>query len=184
VVAVLARKCAGTAAILHDLERFMAESHTERKARALATYMSLARALHSLDMILDGQSESYGLSRSQFRVLEHLRLHGPMATGKLADRILFGDSTISVVTRNLQRSGLVVRRAHETDGRKAIVHLTREGKELIEEILPKRAKLLRAKLCVLGKREQQNLSHLCEKLAEGDEVKFVMEITAVDEDEG
>jgi len=162
----------------------MAESQNERKARALATYMSLARAVDSLDMLLDGQCESLGLTRSQFHVLEHLRLFGPMATGELADRIRFGDSTVSVVTRNLQRSGLVVRRAHETDGRKAVVHLTREGKELIERILPKRAKILRAKMCVLGKREQENLDRLCRKLAEGDEVKFVREITAVDEEEG
>jgi len=67
---------------------------------------------------------------------------------------------------------------------KAVVHLTREGKELIERILPKRAKILRAKMCVLGKREQENLDRLCRKLAEGDEVKFVREITAVDEEEG
>ena len=161
----------------------MAESQNNRKARAMATYMSLARAVHSLDMVLDGQCESLGLSPSQFRVLEHLRLFGPMATGELADSIRFGDSTISVVTRNLERSGLVVRRAHESDGRKAIVHLTRAGKELIERILPKRAKILRAQMCVLGKREQENLEHLCGKLEEGDVVKFVMEITAVDEEE-
>jgi len=161
----------------------MTESQNEKKARAHATYMSLARAVHSLDMVLDGQCESLGLSPSQFHVLEHLLLFGPMATGELADSIRFGDSTISVVTRNLQRSGLVVRRAHETDGRKAIVHLTREGKELIQRILPKRAKILRAKMCVLGKREQENLERLCRKLEQGDAVKFVMEITALDEEE-
>lgn len=162
---------------------FMAESQLERKARALATYASLARAVDSLDNLLDRQCENAGLSRSQFRVLEHLLLHGPTATGELAEKIMFGDSTISVVTRNLARAGLVTRRADESDGRKAIVDLTREGRELIQRILPHRAKILRAQMCVLGKREQENLERLCRKLADGDVVKFVQEITAVDEDE-
>jgi len=162
----------------------MAESQREKKARAVATYASLTRATHSLDNLLDRQCENLGLSPSQFRVLEHVLLHGPIATGDLAEKIMFGDSTISVVTKNLEREGLVVRRADENDGRKAIVHLTSKGKELIQSILPKRAKVLRAQMCVLGKREQENLERLCRKLAEGDPVKFLLEMTMVDEDEG
>lgn len=161
----------------------MAESQHEKQARALATYASLARALDSLDSLLDPQCENAGLSRSQFRVLEHLLLYGPAATGELAKKIQFGDSTISVVTRNLARAGLVARRADKADGRKAIVDLTREGRELIQRLLPHRAKILRAQMCVLGKREQENLERLCRKLADGDVVKFVEEITAVDGDQ-
>jgi DNA-binding MarR family transcriptional regulator len=169
--------------LLDDLEGFMAESQKDKKARAVATYMSLARAVHSLNNILDRQCETLGLSPSQFRVLEHLLLFGPMATGDLARSVLFGDSTISVVAKNLERSGLVARRADEADGRKAIVHLTREGQKLVEGIVPKRAKVLRAKMCVLGKQEQENLERLCRKLAAGDAVKFTLEMMMVDEDE-
>jgi MarR family 2-MHQ and catechol resistance regulon transcriptional repressor len=161
----------------------MAESQKDKTMRALATYASLTRAVHTLDELLDRQCEAFGLTPSQFRVLEHLFTFGPMATGELAGRIMFGDSTISVVTRNLASAGLVARRAHETDGRKAIVDLTRKGREMVGEILPKRAKVLRAKMCALGKREEENLARLCLKLAEGDAVKFMLEMTAVDDDE-
>ena len=161
----------------------MADSQKDKKALALATYSSLARAIYELDDLLDRQCENLGLSPSQYRVLEHLLFHGPMATGELAEKIHFGDSTISVVTKNLERAGLLVRRADETDGRKAIVQLTAEGKRLVQSILPKRAKVLRAKMCVLGKREQENLARLCLKLAEGSAVKFTLEMVMVDEDE-
>ena len=161
----------------------MAVSQRDKKAQALATYTSLARAVHSLDRLLDGQCEAFGLSPSQFRVLEHLQMYGPMATGELAERVMFGDSTISVVSRNLERAGLLTRRADASDGRKAIVHLTHAGRELVEKILPKRGKVLRAKMCVLGKREQENLDRLCQKLTEGDAVKFVVEMTLADEEE-
>ena len=159
----------------------MAETQRDKRIRALALYASLERALYSLDELLDNQCATYGLSRSQYRVLEHLFLYGAMATGRLAGRVLFGESTISVVTRNLAKVGLLVRRGDEADGRKAIVHLTEVGKELVGEILPKRAKLLRAKMCVLGKHEQEHLARLCGKLAQGDAVKFMMEITIDDE---
>ena len=161
----------------------MAESTEEKKQRALATYASLKRAVHSLDDLLDQQCAQFGLTSSQFRVLEHLLHHGPTATGELASSVMFGDSTISVVTRNLESDGLVDRRPDKTDGRKAIVHLTAEGKKLVERILPKRGKVLRAKMCVLGKREQENLEHTCRKLAEGDATKFILELTLDDEDD-
>jgi MarR family transcriptional regulator, 2-MHQ and catechol-resistance regulon repressor len=169
---------------LGNLEAYVKESQKDKKERALGTYASLTRAVYSLDDLLNRQCEFFELSPSQYRVLEHLLLFGPMATGELAGRIMFGDSTISVVTKNLESWGLVVRRAHETDGRKAIVDLSDEGRKLIEQILPKRAKILRAKMCVLGKREEENLERLCRKLAQGDAVAFMLEITAVDEDEG
>jgi len=162
----------------------MAETQRDKRIRALALYASLERALYSLDELLDNQCASYGLSRSQYRVLEHLFLYGAMATGALAGRILFSESTISVVTRNLAKLGLLVRGDDESDGRKAIVHLTDEGKNLAGEILPKRAKVLRAKMCVLGKHEQEHLDRLCQKLAQGDAVKFMMEITLEDGVEG
>ena len=161
----------------------MAESQNDRKMRALATYASLARAVHALDDLLDRQCETLGLTSSQYRVLEHLLLYGPMATGELAERIMFGDSTISVVTRNLEADGFLVRRADKADGRKAILHLTPEGKKMVEKILPKRGKVLRAKMCVLGKREQENLDRMCRKLAEGDALKFALEMTMDDGDD-
>ena len=161
----------------------MSEPLNDKKIQALATYASLARAVHSLDDLLERQCDTFGLTSSQFRVLEHLRLYGPVATGELASSVIFGDNTISVVTRNLESAGLVVRRADKTDGRKAIIHLTPEGKKMVERILPKRGKVLRAKMCVLGKREQENLDRMCRKLAEGDAVKFALEMTMDDGDE-
>lgn len=160
----------------------MAETQRDKRIRALALYASLERALYSVDELLDNQCATFGLSRSQYRVLEHLFLYGPMATGRLAGRVLFGESTISVVTRNLAKVGLLVRRDDEADGRKAIVHLTDVGKELVGEILPKRAKLLRPKMCVLGKHEQEHMARLCEKLLRGDAVQFMLEISREDGD--
>jgi len=64
-----------------------------------------------------------------------------------------------------------------------MIHVTTEGKKLLVKILPMRAKLIRAQMAVLGKGEQEELARLCKKLGTGDVLKFVRELTTVDEDE-
>jgi len=161
----------------------MKEPRKDMETRAFVTYASLRRALHALDNLMDHQCAAWGLSQCQFRVLEHLLESGPIATGELAESILFGDSTISVVTRNLARAGLLTRRTDENDKRKAIVQLTPKGRKLVEDMMPERAEYLRAKTCVLGKREEEYLIYLCQKLAAGDPIKFVLEISAAEREE-
>ncbi|MDR3722124.1 MAG: winged helix DNA-binding protein [Candidatus Acidoferrales bacterium] len=161
----------------------MSESQQEKKERAVATYWSLMRAVHELEYLMYRQCGNFGLTTSQYMVLEHVLEFGPMPTGEIAEKLTFGDSTISVVVKHLGHAGLLVRRPHATDKRKVVVHLTAKGEALVRMIRPKRAKVLRAKMCVLGKREQENMERICEKLAKGDPVKFVLEMTRVDEDE-
>jgi MarR family transcriptional regulator, 2-MHQ and catechol-resistance regulon repressor len=161
----------------------MAESLKERRNRALAAYESLTRASFAIDDLLDKQCDFFGLTTCQYRALEYLAKWGPTAMGDLASNILFGDSTVSVVTKNLEKMGLVVRRGDAKDGRKAIVHLTNAGREAVEKLLPKRAMLVRAKMCVLSKREQEILEQLCHRLADGDAVKFLLDMTMVDDEE-
>ncbi len=156
----------------------MTKGREEAEGVAMATYMSLQKALWQLNTLLDGFAQGrYGLSPSQVRLLEHLLIFGAKPTGEVARGILFGDSTISVVSRNLQRAGLVVRWAHETDGRKAMVGLAPKGLKLTQELLLQRATLVRARMAVLTKAQQENLQRICRNLAEGDEAKFSTELS-------
>ncbi len=56
-------------------------------------------------------------------------------------RISRDSSDVHVIATNLEKRGLAVRRAHETDRRKVSVHLTPEGRKLITKFLPHREKL-------------------------------------------
>lgn len=89
----------------------MAESLKERRNRALAAYDSLTRAAFAFDDLLDKQCDFFGLTTCQYRALEYLLKSGPTAMADLASHILFGDSTVSVVTKNLEKMRLVVRRS-------------------------------------------------------------------------
>ena len=161
----------------------MAETQKDKRDRAVAAYNYLVHANETIDLLLENQLRSFGLTPSQYHVLEALLLAGPMSQADLAQRIFRYDSSVHVVLRGLGKHGLVLRRAHETDGRKIAIDLTPEGRKLIAKLYPLHARLIRARMTVLGKREQEMLLRLCKKLAEGDPVRFVLELMSVDEDE-
>ena len=155
----------------------------QRKERALAAYAELVRAHEKVNLLLDNQLRGFDLTDGQFRALETLLRGGPMSQTDLAEKISRNNSDVHVITANLAKRGLAVRRAHDTDRRKVSIHLTPQGRKLITNFLPHRAKLAWSRMTALTWREQGMLRGLCEKLAEGDTVKFMLEITKVDPDE-
>src|SRR5437667_4162277 len=68
---------------------------------------------------------------SDFAVLE-ARLHiGPLPVNEIGKKVLLTSGAITVAVDRLEQRGLVERRAHGSDRRARIVHLTREGRKLI-----------------------------------------------------
>jgi len=68
---------------------------------------------------------------SDFAVLEALLHKGPLPVNEIGKMILLTSGSITVAVDRLEQRGLVERRAHGTDRRARIVHLTREGRKLI-----------------------------------------------------
>src|SRR5262245_12110245 len=68
---------------------------------------------------------------SDFAVLEALLHKGSLPVNEIGKKILLTSGSITVAVDRLEKRGLVERRAHGTDRRARIVHLTREGRKLI-----------------------------------------------------
>jgi MarR family 2-MHQ and catechol resistance regulon transcriptional repressor len=66
-----------------------------------------------------------------FAVLEALLHKGPLPVNEIGKKILLTSGSITVAVDRLEEKGLVERRAHGTDRRAKVVHLTREGRKLI-----------------------------------------------------
>ena len=71
---------------------------------------------------------------SDFAVLEALLHKGPLPVNEIGRKVLLTSGSITVAIDRLETKGLVERRAHGTDRRARIVHLTREGRKLITRI--------------------------------------------------
>ena len=87
-----------------------------------------ARAVHAYAEQSVAQLEMCG---SDFAVLEALLHKGPLTVNEIGKKVLLTSGSITVAIDRLENKGLVERRAHGTDRRAKVVHLTKEGKRLI-----------------------------------------------------
>jgi MarR family 2-MHQ and catechol resistance regulon transcriptional repressor len=107
---------------------------------------------------------AHRLTLSQFGVLEILWHLGPLPQCRLGEKLLKSSGNITMVVDNLEKLGLVERRRDSEDRRVATVHLTAEGRGLIERILPEHVAVIVEEMGVLDGGEQEQLGQLCRKV--------------------
>lgn len=102
---------------------------------------------------------------SDFAVLEALLHKGPLPVNEIGKKILLTSGSITVAVDRLEQKGLVERRAHGTDRRARVVHLTREGKKLITRVYGQHATDLEGLASVsLTTNERATLIRLLKKI--------------------
>jgi MarR family 2-MHQ and catechol resistance regulon transcriptional repressor len=136
-------------------------------ANALGTYVKLMRAAESITARVHKHLSSVGLTVSQFGVLEAIFHLGPLSQRDLGRKILRSSGNITMVIDNLEKRRLVRRERDASDRRVVIVHLSGEGRQLIEKIFPSHAALITKELSVLNAADQKVLGDLCKKVGVG-----------------
>ena len=108
----------------------------------LKLVISMARTYNIMFTKLEKNIQEFGLSISEFGVLEMLFHKGAQPVQKIAEKILVTSGTITYIVDKLQKNGLVSREKCERDKRVFYVSLTKEGEQLISDIFPKHKKFL------------------------------------------
>ena len=102
---------------------------------------------------------------SDFAVLEALLHKGPLPVNEIGKKVLLTSGSITVAVDRLETKGLVERRAHGTDRRARIVHLTKEGRKLITRAYADHAAdMERLALASLTMAERETLIGLLKKI--------------------
>ena len=134
------------------------------EVRALDAFIKLLRATKSVTSRLERQLGKEGLTESQFGVLEALLHLGPLCQRELSAKILRSGANVTTVVDNLEKRNLV-RRARESDDRRYVtVHLSDEGRALVEKALPDHVARIVEVFGPLDAAELQSLGDLCKKL--------------------
>lgn len=102
----------------------------------LKAYVKLMRAANAVTRRLHQYLVDYGLTISQFGILEALYNLGPMHQKALGQKILKTGGNITLVIDNLVKRDLVTRTQDVKDRRYTKVRLTSGGRELFEEVFP------------------------------------------------
>lgn len=131
---------------------------------ALNLWVKLARAASTFSRLTQEDIRTYGLTQPQFGVLESLGHLGPITLGELSRKQLSSCGNITVVVDNLEKDGLVGRRASADDRRVVYVQLTAKGTRLFKGIFARHARCVEELAGVLSEKEQRDLGRLLKKL--------------------
>jgi MarR family 2-MHQ and catechol resistance regulon transcriptional repressor len=137
--------------------------------RALNAYINLARASDSLSGRISLELERQGLTTGQFGALEALLHLGSMCQRTMGQKLLRSGGNITMVVDNLEKHGWVRRERQEDDRRMVLIHLTPQGRRLIEGIFPEHARSIQKEMSVLEPEEQESLRRICRKLGRSGE---------------
>lgn len=137
---------------------------SEKDEKLLDTYIRFSRAATSIENQLSRFLIENGLTFSQFSVLEVLLHLGPMNQKDVAAKIFSSNSNLVTVVDNLENARLVRRERSAKDRRNFIVHLTKKGGKLINELFPKHLRLISERFSVLNDKELETLGRLSKKI--------------------
>src|SRR5881396_1271606 len=102
---------------------------------------------------------------SDFAVLEALLHKGPLPVNEIGKKVLLTSGSITIAVDRLETKGLVERRAHGTDRRAKIVHLTKAGRKLITRVYADHAAdMERLASASLTRTERETLIRLLKKI--------------------
>jgi MarR family 2-MHQ and catechol resistance regulon transcriptional repressor len=134
---------------------------SKKEIQALNTFIKLIRAAESLNSKINLELSLFGLTESQFGVLDALLHLGPLKQKEIGKKLLKSGGNITMVIGNLEKQDFVKRKRGEKDRRHFIVHLTKSGKSKITEVFPHIVKIIKKHFEVLDSAEQKELARLC-----------------------
>ena len=134
------------------------------KETALKLYVVLSKAYRTASDADKKQIKGYGLSSSEFAVLELLYHKGRQPIQQLASRILLTSGSMTYVVSQLEKKGYIRRVVSEHDRRVFYAELTDAGNALLAEIFPVHEEFMHRMMSGISEEEAEilieSLKHL------------------------
>ena len=147
------------------LERGVSKVQSLSGGTGIHVFLVLWKAARAVEAYAENSISQLEMCGSDFAVLEALLHKGPLPVNEIGRKVLLTSGSITVAVDRLEEKGLVERRAHGSDRRARIVHLTREGKKLITRAYADHATdLERLASASLTKKERDTLIRLLKQI--------------------
>ena len=128
-------------------------------------FLVLWKAARAVETYAENSITELEMCGSDFAVLEALLHKGPLPVNEIGKKVLLTSGSITVAVDRLELKRLVERRAHGTDRRAKVVHLTNEGRKLITRAYADHAAdLERLASASLTRAERKTLIRLLKKI--------------------
>lgn len=130
----------------------------------LKILIALHRTINKIDKKTIKLANNSGLTFGQFMVLEALYSKGDMSIGEVMDKILSSVGTISVIVNNLVKAGYVEKIPYVEDKRVTMLHLTDDGRGVIEKVIPENYEMIAESFSMLTEDEKESLLLILKKI--------------------
>ena len=142
----------------------MSAKGDRKRRRALDAYARLQRAAALAAAHVDDAVQPFGLSASQFGVLDTIATRGAVHQQELAEALDRSKAQMTAIIDALESRGLVRRERHAIDRRFITVHLTPEGRAVLADATPARTTAIVGLMSALTGQQRGRLSRLCRRL--------------------
>lgn len=132
-------------------------SHRLQTIDDLLLYRISRLSRHAGGMVIRLCEGGYGISRREWGVLGHLREQGALSPSALAERFMLDRARTSRLVTSLVDKGLILREAHPTNRRQALLRLSPEGEALHAQLMPQVQEINRRILEALSTQEMAQL---------------------------
>ncbi|SHF71448.1 MarR family winged helix-turn-helix transcriptional regulator [Ornithinibacillus halophilus] len=109
---------------------------------SLKAFVVLMKASKSLQEQVKKDISNHGMKTSDFAVLEALYHKGKQTVREISEAVLINTGSITYVIDKLENKNYVERRHCSEDRRVVYIHITEEGKQIMDEIFPKHQKVI------------------------------------------
>ena len=137
---------------------------TNARVEAPRLWLVLARCHRALSGVAERSIQEAGLGLTDFAVLEALLHKGPLTISEIQGKVLLASGSMTAAVDRLEKKGLIKRGTAPTDRRAKVLHLTPEGRRVIESAFSRHAAELESAMAVLNPSEKRQLYALVKKL--------------------
>lgn len=141
---------------------------SKKEITILDSFIKLTRSVDSINSSINSVISGWGVTLSQFNVLDALYHLGPLSQKALADKLLKSGGNITLVIDNLEKQKLVKRKKNKDDRRFMSINLTPQGESVIKEILPDVVSVIKKRMTSLTEEEHKALQEICKRIGNTD----------------
>jgi MarR family 2-MHQ and catechol resistance regulon transcriptional repressor len=127
-------------------------------------WLVLARCHRTLSHIAERSIVGAGLGLTDFAALEALLHKGPLTSTEIQEKVLLASGSMTAAVDRLEKKGLIKRGPAPNDRRAKVLHLTPEGRRVVESAFSRHAGELESAMAVLNPNEKRQLYALLKKL--------------------
>ena len=131
--------------------------------KAVLTNVIFRKAQWTLDRQVAASFKDNGLTQMQFAVLDRLYSHGTQRVSDLLEGLLATSGNMTLVLKNMEKKGWIVRQKSPEDKRAFLIDLTDEGRDLFEKVLPQHLDSVRQAMSIFTDDELSQLYKLLKK---------------------